>query len=154
MGLPLGAVKNALQRDGKDPSIMDLDPDKSVAFQLAKAKGGGNRGVRKKAKKKVRRKKIYWTPIDPEKVVEGSLWEMAKGIVEFRKLSYDHTEFESLFTEDMNPAEKKKKSSNETKPAKKENIQIIDGKRSMNGGIILSRIKLSYDTIAKMVNEM
>ena len=33
-GLPVGAVKNALQRDGLDPSIMDLDPEKSVAIQL------------------------------------------------------------------------------------------------------------------------
>jgi hypothetical protein len=32
-GLPLGAVKNALQRDGLDPTIMDLDPDKSLASQ-------------------------------------------------------------------------------------------------------------------------
>jgi hypothetical protein len=35
MGLPMGAVKNALQRDGKDPSIMDLDPNKSVKSQMA-----------------------------------------------------------------------------------------------------------------------
>ena len=27
MGLPKDAVKNALSRDGKDPSIMDLNPD-------------------------------------------------------------------------------------------------------------------------------
>jgi hypothetical protein len=32
-GLPLGAVKNALQRDGLDPSVMDLDPERSVASQ-------------------------------------------------------------------------------------------------------------------------
>lgn len=32
-GLPLGAVKNALQRDGLDPTIMDLDHDKSLASQ-------------------------------------------------------------------------------------------------------------------------
>jgi hypothetical protein len=31
--LPLGAVKNALQRDGLDPKIMDLDPEKSLASQ-------------------------------------------------------------------------------------------------------------------------
>ena len=33
MGLPAGAVKNALLRDGKDPSIIDLDPDKSLKSQ-------------------------------------------------------------------------------------------------------------------------
>jgi hypothetical protein len=37
MGLPVGAVKNAIERDGKDPTVMDLDPEKSIAFQ----RGGG-----------------------------------------------------------------------------------------------------------------
>lgn len=31
--MPLGAVKNALQRDGLDASVMDLDPEKSIASQ-------------------------------------------------------------------------------------------------------------------------
>jgi hypothetical protein len=33
-GLPMGAVKNAMTRDGLDPAIMDLDHDKSVASQM------------------------------------------------------------------------------------------------------------------------
>ena len=37
MGLPKGAVKNALERDGKNASIIDLDPNKSVAFQMKKS---------------------------------------------------------------------------------------------------------------------
>ena len=36
----MGAVKNALLRDGKDPSVMDLDPNMSVKSQL----GGGAAG--------------------------------------------------------------------------------------------------------------
>ena len=32
----MGAVQNAMQRDGEDPAIMDLDHDKSVASQLKK----------------------------------------------------------------------------------------------------------------------
>eukprot|EP00978_Attheya_sp_CCMP212_P035606 scaffold155757_cov33-Attheya_sp.AAC.1 len=39
MGLPIGAVKNAVVRDGKDPGIMDLDPEKSIKSQT---KGGGD----------------------------------------------------------------------------------------------------------------
>jgi hypothetical protein len=35
-GLPMGAVQNAMQRDGLDPSIMDLDHNKSVASQQKK----------------------------------------------------------------------------------------------------------------------
>jgi hypothetical protein len=33
-GLPMGAVQNAMTRDGLDPAIMDLDHDKSVASQM------------------------------------------------------------------------------------------------------------------------
>lgn len=33
MGLPMDAVKHALKRDEKDPSIMDLDPEKSLKSQ-------------------------------------------------------------------------------------------------------------------------
>ena len=156
MGLPPGAVKNAVQRDGKDPSIMDLDPEKSIAFQLAKKGGGSNRPIaRKKAKKRVRRKKIYWTPIDPKKVVEGSLWSIVKGEIDMEKLSYDQTEFENLFTESTNPADKAKKDvTAKSSSSKKETVQLIDGKRSMNGGIILARLKMPYSQIATMVNIM
>merc|ERR1739844_152138 len=34
MGLPMEAVKHALKRDGKDESVMDLDPEKSLKSQL------------------------------------------------------------------------------------------------------------------------
>jgi len=34
VGLPVGAVKNALQRDGQDPSIMDLDQNRPIEIQL------------------------------------------------------------------------------------------------------------------------
>eukprot|EP00957_Ditylum_brightwellii_P013461 1016165-Ditylum_brightwellii.AAC.1 len=43
VGLPMGAVKNALQRDGKDPGIMDLDPEKSLESQT-KEEGDGDDG--------------------------------------------------------------------------------------------------------------
>ena len=37
----MGAVQNAMQRDSLDPSIMDLDQNKSVASQLKKSKDDG-----------------------------------------------------------------------------------------------------------------
>ena len=37
----MGAVQNAMQRDGLDPTIMDLDPDKSLASQLKKEEDDG-----------------------------------------------------------------------------------------------------------------
>jgi membrane-associated protease RseP (regulator of RpoE activity) len=38
VGLPVGAVKNALARDGLDQGIIDLDPEKSLASQQKKKK--------------------------------------------------------------------------------------------------------------------
>ena len=34
MGLPVGAVQQALKREGKDPEIINMDPDKSYASQV------------------------------------------------------------------------------------------------------------------------
>ena len=36
----MGAVQNAMQRDGLDTSIIDLDPERSVASQIDKGKDG------------------------------------------------------------------------------------------------------------------
>lgn len=35
MGLPMGAVKNALQRDEKDPSVSDCDASLMTRFDFA-----------------------------------------------------------------------------------------------------------------------
>ena len=35
MGLPPGAVQNALTKEGKDPEIINMDPEKSYASQVA-----------------------------------------------------------------------------------------------------------------------
>lgn len=65
-------------------------------------------------------------------------------------------EFENLFTESSNPAEKKKqaRSGGEKSSKQKKSIQVIDGKRDMNGGIILARLKLEYSKLANMVDRM
>ena len=34
MGIPLGAVEQALQKEGKDRSIASMDPNKSYASQM------------------------------------------------------------------------------------------------------------------------
>jgi heat shock protein HspQ len=155
MGLPPGAVRNALQRDGKDPSIMDLDPTKSVAFQMQN-RGGRPSATAKKPKKRVRRKKIYWKPLDPNQIKKDSLWTMVQGTVTMDNLTFDPKEFEDLFTESADPAEQqKKKAAAESASAKKKKVvDIISGKRSMNGGIILARLKVEYAQIARVVDSM
>ena len=36
MGIPIGAVRQALQKEGKDPNIVDMDSEKSYASQVKK----------------------------------------------------------------------------------------------------------------------
>ena len=69
------------------------------------------------------------------------------------QLKYDEKEFEDLFTESADPADKKIAKQNKESRTKKA-VQVIDGKRSMNGGIILGRLKMDYEKIAEMVDQM
>jgi hypothetical protein len=154
----MGAVKNSLQRDGLDPSIMDLSPEKSVASQLKKDEESINNesGDKKQPQKpNVRRKKIYWSPIEESKIDDNSLWSMIKGKFDFESLKVDQDEFESLFTDTSNSADKKKIVLEKPKESKqKKSVQVIDAKRGMNGGIILARIKIEYAALAEMVSDM
>lgn len=71
------------------------------------------------------------------------------------ELKYDTKEFENLFTESSNPADKKKAAARKEKSKdQKKSVQVIEGKRSMNGGIILARLKMDYSKIAEMVDVM
>ncbi|KAL9179362.1 hypothetical protein ACHAXT_008652 [Thalassiosira profunda] len=164
MGLPMGAVKNALTRDGHDASIMDFDHDKSLASQTAKP-GKGKKAKKKigkmlksplgPKKPKVRRKKIFWSPIEESKIDDNSLWSMVKGTFDFDSLKIDQEEFQSLFTDSSNPADKKKTVAEKPAASKqKKSVQVIDAKRGMNGGIILARIKIEFSVLADMVTEM
>ena len=158
VGLPIGAVKNACTRDNVDPSVMDLDPEKSLTSQRGKSSSAAA-SAKKEMKPKVRRKKLYWTPIDEKKIEKDSLWSIVRGSINMSQLKYDTSEFENLFTDKL---EKKKIKSPAAGGAAgggggsgpKKSVQVIDGKRGMNGGIILSRIKMEYSEIAKLVNMM
>ncbi|KAL7495540.1 hypothetical protein ACHAWT_005507 [Skeletonema menzelii] len=161
MGLPMGAVKNAMTRDGLDPTIMDLDHDKSEEYQKAMAsqKGKKKNVVKKKVSKepkkpKVRRKKIFWSPIEESKVDDNSLWSMIKGSYDFESLKVDQAEFESLFTDTSKPGDKKKETAKPAASKQKKSVQVIDAKRGMNGGIILARLKIEFSALADMVAEM
>ena len=81
------------------------------------------------------------------------MWHIVRGSIAMDKLSYDVKEFEDLFTESADPKDKKKKTGTSAK-AEKKAVQVIDGKRSMNGGIILARLKIDYSRIAEIVDKM
>lgn len=155
MGLPIGAVQNALQRDGKDPSIIELNPNQSVEYQLMMKKNE-QQAMKKEKKPKIRRKKIYWNAIDKSKLQKDSLWGQIRGMFAMEKLKIDNTEFESLFTETLDPSQKKKKveKSKSSSVQQKKSVQVIEAKKGMNGGIILARIKMDFSELARIVDLM
>lgn len=155
MGMPKDVVRNALIRDGKNPAILDFDQNMSVEFQLKKLKSTSSEkpAVKRKKKKKIRRKKIYWNPVDPKKLKDDSLWNIVRDHIAMGSLEYDQKEFEELFTESAEAGAKEKKKGPAKKEAKKA-VQAIDPKRSMNGGIVLSRIKTDRQKVAEFVDKM
>ena len=79
------------------------------------------------------------------------MWHIVKDAIDMNKLSYDEEEFQELFTESADQGGKKKVS---PEKAKKKLVQVIDAKRSMNGAIILKRLKIDYEVISKYVTKM
>lgn len=136
---------------------MDLDPEKSLSSQKGAAVGKSKTVVKPKKKKPIKRKKIYWDTVDESKVNEESIWGLitAEGDITMEKLEFDTKEFEDLFTDQGKPVAKKQASGGSKKQKdQKKSVSMIDGKRAMNGGIILARIKVSFDEVATRVNQM
>ena len=119
MGLPMGAIKNALIRDGLDPAIMDLDHDKSVSSQLDPKKKDA---LTIKKKPKVRRKKVYWNNVDAK---EGTVWSALKKLDV--KLKHDVEEFESLFLQAIDAdKERKKKEASKSAARAGKSVKVIE----------------------------
>jgi len=147
----MGAVKNALVRDGLDPGIIDLGHDKSVNSQLDEKEKSILKGFKITKKPKIRRKKVYWTQVDAR---EGTVWQEVKSskIV----LDIDIDEFEKLFTQAIDAdKERGKKEKESVKSSKKSGtVKVIDSKRGMNGDIILRKVKLSPTEVATLIENM
>lgn len=152
----MGAVQNGLRKEGKDPNIINLDPEKSLSSQQpSKAKD-----VKKpaKPKPKVARKRLHWNKIDESKLHEDSFWNQAKdqSSLQLKGLDIDNEEFASLFTSEVGKpvAIKKDASADAKKPSSKQKVQLIDGRRRMNGSILLAKFKVDYKVLARQVDNM
>lgn len=119
----MGAVKNALQRDGLDPAIMDLDHDKSVASQLDSKKKGVLKGFKLKGKPKIRRKKVYWNKVDAK---DGTVWSVVRKL-DVKKLDIDIEEFERLFSQAIDAEkEREKKEAKEASSKSAKTVKVIE----------------------------
>jgi hypothetical protein len=143
MGLPLGAVKNAMDRDGEDPSVMDGDHN-------APAKGGSKQQEIKKAeplpKDKFRRTRVHWDTL--RQVKSTSIWALVNQDPDVKDIEIDESEFAELFQAELGQT-----IAIDSDPSKKRNaVKVIDPKRANNGGIVLARLKVTYEEMAVAID--
>ena len=152
----MGAVQNAMQKDGKDTSIITLDPEKSLSSQQSpsKAKDAKKQPAKPKGPK-VARKRLHWNKIDESKLSENSFWNQAKDeSLQLVGLDFDNEEFASLFTSEVGKKPVTPKKEETKKTSSKQKVQLIDGRRRMNGSILLSKFKVDYKVLARQVDNM
>lgn len=151
MGLPMGAVKNAMERDGLDASVMDRDHN-LPANVSATGEAGGAGAVREenKVKDTHRRTRLHWDTA--RKVRSNSLWAKIDQDEELEGIQIDEDEFQKLFQAELTPVDTNKSRVVQTK--KGAAVRVIDSKRANNGGIILARLKMTHDEMADAVDRI
>ncbi len=165
MGLPIGAAKNRMVKEGVDPTILDrqadelVPPGEDIGESLGKDSINNDTSTPVVIKKRgPRRKRLYWKSLDASKVTEGSLWaddEEQNGIdideEEFAKLFVDANSPRKITGELISQSGAKKMTNT---PTKKQVVYLIDMKRGQNACIALSRVKVSFTDIRRKLSAM
>lgn len=144
LGLPLGAVKNAMERDGLDSSVMDGDHNAPLS-----AKKPNVSSTKKKEKDTHRRTRLHWETLG--QVNSNSVWAALADDEEMMSIEIDETEFTKLFQAEIKSSPTVAQSGNSGSSSRNA-VQVIDPKRANNGGIILARLRMSYDDMATIVD--
>jgi hypothetical protein len=143
VGLPLSAVKNAMERDGVDPCVVDEGaPGPSTANKMKLVS-------LEAARDPFRRFRLHWDT--HSNVRSNTIWAMVSRDQDWlAEVQVDEEEIDTLFR-----IPKKSAGVAETSGTNRVGsdiaLQVIDPKRANNGGISLARIKLSYRDIARAV---
>jgi hypothetical protein len=143
VGLPISAVKNAMERDGVDPCVFDggaPGPSTANKMELVSLKA---------ARDPFRRFRLHWDT--HSNVRSNTIWAMVSRDQDWlAEVQVDEEEVDTLFRIP-------KKSSGVAETSSTNRVcsdiasQVIDPKRANNGGISLARIKLSYRDMARAV---
>lgn len=151
IGLPMGAVKNAMERDGLDASVMDRDHNLPANVSaVGEAEHGGATREEKKVKDTHRRTRLHW---DTARMVRSnSLWAKIDQDEELEGIQIDEVEFQELFQAELTPVDTGKARVVQTK--KGAAVRVIESKRANNGGIILARLKMTHDELADAVDRI
>jgi hypothetical protein len=149
MGLPMGAVQNAMERDGIDPSIMERDHD--LPANVNGASKEGVLSMENLPKDTHRRTRLHWDTL--RKVRSNSLWAKINQDKELEDIDIDEDEFEQLFQAELAPTQAHKARSG-VSSKRGAAVRVIDSKRANNGGIVLARLKMTHDEMADAVDRM
>lgn len=142
----MDAVKHAMVRDGLDESVMDGDHNAPAPSESVATTKSRTRGLKKDTH---RRTRLHWGAMD--EVNSNSVWALVDGDRDVEGLDIDEEEFAQLFQEEIVKAEPKKGGAGGS-GGQKDAVKVIDPKRANNGGIVLARLKMSYDEMAKVVD--
>ena len=147
MGLPMGAVKNAMERDGENPSVIDGDHNLPAASSNSKQKG--SKSSTPLPKDKYRRTRLHWDTL--RQVRSTSVWAQINQDPDVEQIEIDENEFAELFQSELGSRDITK----DTDSSKKRNaVKVIDPKRANNGGIILARLKITYEEMAVAIDRI
>lgn len=144
IGLPMEAVKHAMQRDGLDSTVMDQDHD------LPAATGKQSSNDEPKEQDSHRRARLHWKTL--RKVTSNSLWAKIDQECEV-DIEIDEEEFQELFQAEKTEAAASGAAATISQK-RGSTVCVIDSKRANNGGIILSRLKMSHDDMADAVDRI
>lgn len=157
LGLPIGAVKNAMERDGVDSSVMDGDHNAPVS--LARCNKSSS-SIDRKQKDTHRRTRLHWDALEDTEVNSDSVWALVEEDVELNQIEIDEKEFTTLFQAEITSnlasggVSGSATGSGGGGGSSRNVVQVIDPKRANNGGIILARLRMSYDDMARAVDAM
>lgn len=138
IGLSTETVLHALKRDGNDPELIfgRKEDDKQETF------------VQPVQAKTHRHTRLHWQILSQAQVGENSVWSLLEKDMEHENLRIDEVEFSRLFS----TVAKQQRYSDLASSSKV--VNVIDQRRANNGGIVLARLKESYQTVAVDIEQV
>jgi hypothetical protein len=140
IGIPSGAIQNAMLRDGVDPSLFYSEPGATKRKPIETKTSV--------PKDNYRRTRVHWEAHDG--FSSSTVWAMIKRDPDVSSIRIDDDEFRNLFRSELGTASLP----TTHKVTDHGAVKIINPKRANNGGIILARVKLSYDEIAQAIDTL
>ena len=155
IGLPMETVMHAMRRDGLDPSVMNGDHNAPASKKNSGSSSFSSSTaskVQKPPKDTHRRTRLHWDTVP--KVRHNSVWALVNQDPDVEDINIDEKEFAQLFQAELTSNTTSMIPTKNSGTKKRTAVKVIDPKRANNGGIILARIKVSYEEMAVAIDKM